>query len=98
MRRKFTWLVVAMFMFSFLIGYATVPMADAAVTLEVLNPRGEIPPLPILSLAPRVTDLAGKTIGIYWNEKAGGNNFWDVIEELLKGKATVMGGWIPVLR
>jgi hypothetical protein len=58
--------------------------ADAAVTLEVLNPRGEIPPLPALAPAPRVASLEGKTIGIYWNGKQGGNNFWDNIEELLK--------------
>jgi hypothetical protein len=58
----------------------------AQVKLEVLNPRGEIEPPPTLAPAPRVTDLAGKKIGIYWNGKQGGNNFWDVAEELLKEK------------
>jgi hypothetical protein len=56
----------------------------AQVKLEVLNPRGEIEPPPTLAPAPRVTDLAGKKIGIYWNGKQGGPNFWDVVEELLK--------------
>jgi hypothetical protein len=60
--------------------------AQGAVTLEVLNPRGEIVPPPTLAPAPRVADLAGKKIGIYWNHKAGGNLFLDVIEKLLKEK------------
>jgi hypothetical protein len=60
--------------------------ASASVTLEVLNPRGEIPPIPTLAPSPRVADLAGKTIGIYWNGKQGGNHFWDVMEELLREK------------
>jgi hypothetical protein len=33
---------------------------------------------------PRVTDLAGKKIGIFWCGKSGGENFLDVVEELLK--------------
>ena len=70
----------------FLIGPVTVSLSHGAVTLEVLNPRGEIMPLPTVAPSPRVTDLAGKTIGIYWNEKSGGNNFWDVIEDVLKEK------------
>lgn len=63
-----------------------VPAIAASVTLEVLNPRGEIAPPPTLTPTPRVGDLAGKKIGIYWNGKSGGNNFWDVAEELLKEK------------
>ena len=59
---------------------------SAAVTIEVLNPRGEIKPPPTLAPSPRIGDLAGKKIGIYWNGKQGGNNFWDVVEELLKEK------------
>lgn len=86
MRKKFYWLVVVMFLFCFLAGYAGIPSADAAVTLKVMNPRGEIPPSSTFSPAPRLTDLAGKTIGIYWIGKAGGNNFWDAFEELLKQK------------
>jgi hypothetical protein len=64
----------------------SVPAMAEVVTLEVLNPRGEIKPPPTLAPTPRVTDLAGKTIGIYWNQKVGGDNFWDVIEEQLKEK------------
>ena len=58
-----------------------------AVTLEVLNPRGEIAPRPIVPPAPRLQSLAGKTVGIYWNSKAGGDLFWDVVEAELKVKA-----------
>jgi len=54
-----------------------------AATLEVMNPRGEIPPPPFHAPSPRVTDLAGKTVGIYWIGKAGGDNFWDGVEALL---------------
>jgi hypothetical protein len=70
----------------FFIGVSTLPPAYAEVTLEVLNPRGEIKPPPALTPVPRLPDLSGKRIGIYWNRKAGGNNFWDVVEEQLKEK------------
>jgi hypothetical protein len=51
-----------------------------------MNPRGEITPPPLLAPQPRLADLSGKRIGIYWNGKAGGNHFWDVIEQRLKEK------------
>jgi hypothetical protein len=70
----------------FFIGVSVLPPAHAEVTLEVLNPRGEIKPPPALAPVPRLPDLSGKRIGIYWNRKAGGNNFWDVVEEQLKEK------------
>ena len=63
--------------------------ADApkkSVTLEVMNPRAEIPPPPMSPDTARVKELAGKRIGIYWIGKAGGNNFWDNVEQLLKEK------------
>jgi hypothetical protein len=57
-----------------------------SVTLEVMNPRAEIPSPPMSPLSPRVKDLAGKRIGIYWIGKAGGDNFWDNVDLLLKEK------------
>jgi len=60
--------------------------AAPAVTLTVLNPRGEIAPPPVFPPRPRISDLSGKKIGLYWNGKAGGNYFWNIIEELLKEK------------
>ena len=71
----------------FFFALAHVSTAHGAVTLEVLNPRGEIAPLPIAAPSARLATLAGKTVGIYWNDKAGGNFFWDVVEAELKAKA-----------
>ena len=65
---------------------AAVQPKPGAVTLEVLNPRGEIPPPPFFAPTARVADLTGKKIGLYWIGKAGGNNFFDVVEQLLKEK------------
>jgi hypothetical protein len=56
------------------------------VTLEVLNPRGEIEPPPTLAPTTRVTDLAGKRVGLYWNGKVGTDVFFDTVEKLLKEK------------
>jgi hypothetical protein len=81
--KGFTAVMVAIGLF---IGFLQVSSAFGAVTLEVLNPRGEIKALPSSAPAPRVADLAGKKIGIYWIGKAGGNNFFDEIEQLLKAK------------
>jgi hypothetical protein len=57
---------------------------NAPVALEVLNPRGEIPPPPTLGIRPRVADLAGKTIGLCDNGKFGANNFLEAVETLLQ--------------
>lgn len=54
------------------------------VTLEVLNPRGEVDPPPTKAPNARVADLDGKKIALYWNSKENGNVFWDAIEVLLK--------------
>jgi hypothetical protein len=58
----------------------------AEVSLELLNPRGEIEPPPTLAPTPRLTDLAGKRVGLYWNGKVGTNVFFDAVEEMLKEK------------
>ena len=59
-----------------------IPSGD--VTLVVLNPRGEITLPPVSPPSIRIGDLAGRRIGLYWNEKQGGNHFWNGIEALLK--------------
>ena len=56
------------------------------VTLQVLNPRGEITLPPLSPPSKRISDLKGKKIGLYWNEKQGGDHFWNNIEQLLKEK------------
>ncbi|MBN1831666.1 MAG: hypothetical protein JW896_06095 [Deltaproteobacteria bacterium] len=58
----------------------------SGVTLRVLNPRGEITLPPLSPPSKRIPDLKGKKIGLYWNEKPGGNHFWNGIEQLLKEK------------
>jgi len=61
-------------------------MSGNTVELELLNPRGEIEAKPTFAPRPRVTDLAGKKVGLYWNSKHGLDNFYTVFEELLKKK------------
>lgn len=71
---------------SLIVSLCWVGQVVAAVTLEVLNPRGEIEPPPTLAPAPRVTDLTGKKIGLYWNGKVGTDVFFDTVEKLLREK------------
>jgi len=59
-------------------------MSEQTVKLEMLNPRGKIEAVPVSAPNPRVADLAGKRIGLYWNSKPGLDNFYKVFEELLK--------------
>jgi len=61
---------------------ASIPGYD----LEVLNPRGEIEPPKATGISPRISDLKGKTIGLYDIGKDGFKNFLDVTETLLKEK------------
>ena len=54
------------------------------VSLKCLNPQGvfeiQEPAVP----SPRVKNLEGKTVGIFWDGKAGGDNFCKAVEDLLK--------------
>jgi hypothetical protein len=59
-------------------------MAKEQIELELLNPRGEIEPPPILAPNPRIKDLAGKKIGLYSNSKPGMENFYAAIDQLLQ--------------
>ena len=88
MKRQWLWGLMVLAGVTFLTGYSPInnPSAQAEVTLEVLNPRGEIEPPPTLAPKARVTDLAGKTVGLYWNGKVGTDVFFDTVEELLKEK------------
>ena len=60
--------------------------ASGNVTVQVLNPVGEIEPPPTLGLNPRLSDLNGKTIALMDNWKAGGVYLQDRFEQLLKKK------------
>lgn len=55
------------------------------VNLEVLNPVAEKPKRKH-DFAPRLGDLSGKTIGLYWNAKPGGNTLLERTGELLSQK------------
>ncbi len=60
------------------------PREKLPVVLEVLNPRGEIPPAQTAGLIPRPKDLNGKKIGLIDNGKAGAGYFLDAVQEELK--------------
>jgi hypothetical protein len=60
--------------------------ALAQVSLEVMNPRGEIPPPPTRGISPRVSNLDGKKIVLVDNGKFGADNFLYVIAQILKQK------------
>jgi hypothetical protein len=83
MNRRTNWLLAAGFVFASMIVAGT---AAAQVTLEVMNPRGEIPPPTTLGLSARVPNLAGKKIVLVDNGKFGASNFLDVIAQMLKEK------------
>ena len=59
-------------------------MVNHTVSMELLNPRGEIEVPTVYFPSARVSDLAGKTIGLYSNGKPGMDNFYTAIEELLR--------------
>ena len=60
--------------------------AAAQVTLEVMNPRGEIPPPVTVGITSRVADLARKKIVLVDNGKFGADNFLNVIAAMLRQK------------
>jgi hypothetical protein len=66
---------------------------QAEITLEVLNPRGVLPALPVTGLSnPRISDLNGKRIALL-SEKQDAIDFFDAVEGLLKQRypaATVL--------
>ncbi len=75
--------------FFMIIGLLAMPMlASAKETVqqwELVNPAGVIKITPI-EMPPRISTLEGKTIGLKWNMKPGGNIFLDRVAELLKEK------------
>jgi hypothetical protein len=52
-------------------------------TLEILSPVARTVEHSVKS-APRPPDLAGTTVGLYWNMKAGGDHALDRVEALLR--------------
>jgi hypothetical protein len=73
------------FAFALLVGaLVSAGAASAQVTLEVMNPRGEIPPPPTMGISPRLSNLNGKKIVLIDNGKFGADNFLEVIGKMLK--------------
>ena len=60
--------------------------ASAQVTLEVMNPRGEIAPPKTLGISARGGNLDGKKIVLIDNGKYGASNFLDALADKLKQK------------
>lgn len=85
MNRLIKSLVIGMVCLPYFFAVAA-PKSSSEVELNVMDPRGEIPPPPFNAPSERVTNLDGKTVGIYWIGKAGGNNFWDGVEDLMHEK------------
>jgi len=56
---------------------------DDNVEWEVLNPLAEYE-TPVFAPSPRLTDLNGKTVGLYWNGKSNGNVLLEEIGKLLE--------------
>ena len=83
MKRGVNWFLAAALVSASLFLAGT---AAAQVTLEVMNPRGEIPPPPTLGISPRIRDLAGKKIVLIDNGKFGASNYLDVLAQMLKQK------------
>jgi hypothetical protein len=51
---------------------------------EVLSPWAEVDPIPLRGISPRVTDLAGKRIGLLVNGKRASRPIMTVLEQRLK--------------
>jgi hypothetical protein len=58
---------------------------------EVLSPWAEADPIPSRGIAPRVTDLAGKKIGLLRNTKRAALPIMNVVERRLKEKFPTAG-------
>ena len=83
MKRRVNWSLAAAFVAA---GLCLAGTAAAQVTLEVMNPRGEIPPPPTVGITPRGAQLDGKKIVLIDNGKYGASNFLEVIAQRLKDK------------
>jgi hypothetical protein len=83
MKKSTSWLLSAALLVG---GVFLAATASAQVTLEVMNPRGEIPPPKTLGISPRGGSLDGKKIVLIDNGKFGASNFLDALADRLKQK------------
>jgi hypothetical protein len=66
---------------------------------EVLSPWADADPKPLMGISPRITDLAGKRIGLFRNVKPAGGRIQEVIEEKLKARfpTTEFSHFLPIV-
>jgi hypothetical protein len=83
MKRNANWFLAPAL---FIGGLCLAATASAQVTMEVMNPRGEIPPPKTLGISPRGGSLDGKKIVLVDNGKYGASNFLDALADMLKQK------------
>ena len=83
MTTKRSWFVTAALLVN---GLCLAATASAQVTLEVMNPRGEIPPPPTRGISARGGSLDGKKIVLIDNGKFGADNFLAALADLIKEK------------
>jgi hypothetical protein len=53
---------------------------------EVLNPWAEVDPIPLRGISSRLTELKGKKIGLFHNDKVGAAPIHSLVEAKLKEK------------
>jgi len=56
----------------------------SACNYEVRDPRAEVDSIPLKGIAPRISDLAGKRIGLLANQKRAARPVLSVVEKQLK--------------
>jgi len=81
MGKRFQWLVMAVLIGSFLM--ITLPAFAEDAVYEVVSPLGE-PVVKMITMAPRLKTLEGKTICEIWNEGFRGDESFPIIEKMLK--------------
>ena len=60
--------------------------SKSSAIYEVLSPWAEADPVPLKGLTPRITDLAGKKIGLLRNGKRAAEPILTVTEKMLRNK------------
>jgi hypothetical protein len=65
---------------------------------EVLSPWAEVDPVPPRGISPRLTEVAGKKIGLFCNSKRAARPIMTVVEEKLKERfpQTELVWYVPV--
>jgi hypothetical protein len=67
-------------------------------TYEVLSPWADVDPIPLKGITPRVSDLAGKKIGLAFNFKGAARPLLSVVERKLKERfPTCETSWFNIL-